>query len=405
MSGGTAETRVDTLRRSMIHDLREMAAIVSDPVAAAFDAVPRHLFAPEVSPEAAYAANTPVVTKRDPHGVAISSVSAAHIQACMLEQAELSPGMRVLEIGSGGYNAALISEIVGPTGSVISLDIDPEIVTRARECLDAAGYDQVVVELGDAEQGLAEHAPFDRVIVTVGAWDIPPAWINQLTDSGRIVVPLRVNGLTRSFTLERAGDHLVSLDYRLCGFVPMQGIGSYADKIISLDPAGVAVRFDGQPAVDVDALRAAVASPRVERWSGVTVGAVEAFDDLDLWIITEADHFGVLTATQDVIDRGLVSVGRAGAKTIISGGSFAYRPAARPSGDEETRYEFGVFAHGPDADALAEKYIELIRTWDRDHRGGPGARIEIHPATTPRTGLPPGRVIDKRHTHVVISWP
>lgn len=72
--------------------------------------VPRHLFAPEADLEKAYNAFNSVVTKRNQHGVAISSVSAPQIQAMMLEQAEISEGMNVLEIGSGGYNAALIAE-------------------------------------------------------------------------------------------------------------------------------------------------------------------------------------------------------------------------------------------------------------------------------------------------------
>ncbi|MGH8386158.1 MAG: hypothetical protein ACRESJ_11765, partial [Pseudomonas sp.] len=68
-------------------------------------------------------------------------------------------------------------------------------------------------------------------------------------------------------------------------------------------------------------------------------------------------------------------------------------------------FETGVYAHGPQAEALAEQYVELIRTWDRDHRSGPGARIEVYPAATPDADLPPGRVIDKKHTRVLITWP
>jgi protein-L-isoaspartate(D-aspartate) O-methyltransferase len=109
----------------------------------------------------------------------------------MLEQADLHPGMRVLEIGSGGYNAALIAELVGTEGAVTTVDIDPDVVDRARRYLEAAGYSQVTVVLADTANGVPERAPFDRIIVTAGVWDLPSAWADQLAVGGRLVVPLR----------------------------------------------------------------------------------------------------------------------------------------------------------------------------------------------------------------------
>lgn len=92
-----------------------------------------------------------------------------------LEQAGLRPGMQVLEIGSGGYNAALMAELVGEGGEVTTVDIDPEVADRARSCLTEAGYSRVTLVLADAEGGVPERAPYDRILVTAGAWDIPPA--------------------------------------------------------------------------------------------------------------------------------------------------------------------------------------------------------------------------------------
>lgn len=394
------------LREAMVAELRELGAIQSERVAAAIGTVPRHLFVPGEPLDMAYAPTRAIVTKRNEHGAATSSLSEAHIQAVMLEQAQLEPGMTVLEIGTGGYNAALIAELVGDTGKVISVDIDPDIVDRARDCLTAAGYDQVIVVLADAENGVPDHAPYDRVIVTAGAWDIPPAWSHQLADGGRIVVPLRMRGLTRSVTFEQDGKHLVSRDYRLCGFVPMQGTGAHSEHRIPIDGDRVVLRVDGKQPVDGDALRDALASPRVERWSGVEAGGTEPFDDLDLWLATAADGFSLLTATKEVIDSGLVTASaRAGAKTIVVGTTFAYRPSARPVDEDRTRFEFGAYAHGPDAAQVADELVELIRTWDREHRRGPGARIEVHSAETPHEDLPAGRVINKKHTRVVIAWP
>jgi len=394
------------LREAMVGELRELGVIRSDSVAAAVGTVPRHLFAPGEPLERAYATMTTLHIKQDEFGVATSMVSASDVQATMLEQAEIEPGMRVLEIGSGGYNAALIAELVGESGEVISVDIDPDIVDRARRYLAAAGYGKVDVVLADAEHGVADHAPYDRVIVTAGAWDVPPAWSDQLAEGGRIVVPLRMRGLTRSVTFEHEGDHLVSRDYRLCGFVPMQGSGAHSERVVALDGDNVSLRIDGEQPVDADRLRDALFGPRVERWSGMELGEGEPLHDLDLWIATVVEDFGLLKATKEAIDSGLVSKSTLfGGKTMVTDGSFAYRASARPIDDDRTRFEFGAYAHGPDAARLAEAYVDLIQTWDRDHRGGPGARIELYSAATPDTELPVGRVIDKKHTRVVISWP
>ncbi|MGH3579507.1 MAG: hypothetical protein ACRDU0_18390, partial [Mycobacterium sp.] len=90
----------------------------------------------------------------------------------------------------------MIAELVGDTGQVTTVDIDQDVVNRAQRCLSAAGYEKVNVVLADADGGVPDYAPYDRVIATTSAWDIPPAWTDQLAESGRIVVPLRVRGLT-----------------------------------------------------------------------------------------------------------------------------------------------------------------------------------------------------------------
>lgn len=87
-----------------------------------------------------------------------------------------------------------MAELVGSEGTVTTVDIDPEVTDRACSLLGEAGYSRVNVVLADAETGVAEHAPYDRIIVTAGAWDIPPVWVEQLADGGRIVVPLRMRG-------------------------------------------------------------------------------------------------------------------------------------------------------------------------------------------------------------------
>src|SRR4051812_12966537 len=246
------DRRAARLRTALADRLIAEGAVTTPELDQAFRVVPRHRFAPGLPLELAYA-NQVVFVKRDRSGVPTSSVSAPDIQAIMLEQAAIEPGMRLLEIGSGGYNAALMAELAGPGGEVTTVDIDADVAARARACLDDADYREVRVLTADAESGVPAHAPYDRIVVTVEAWDLPPAWMRQLTPHGRLVVPLRLRGLTRSVAFDRAGatgtgagagagggqagdqgtEHLVSRSARMCGFVKMQGAGHHADEELS----------------------------------------------------------------------------------------------------------------------------------------------------------------------------
>ncbi len=99
----------------------------------------------------------------------------------MLEMLDLQPGQHVLEIGAGtGYAAALMAHLVGETGQVVTIDLDEDIVNDARGHLKAAGIEHVQVICGDGALGWEEAAPYDRVVLTVGASDIAPAWREQI---------------------------------------------------------------------------------------------------------------------------------------------------------------------------------------------------------------------------------
>lgn len=160
--------RAAELRAELADELRAQGKIITRAVEDAIRRVPRERFMPDDTDLAvAYGFDNSVITKRDQHGVAISSVSAAYIQARMLEQAELRPGMTVLEVGSGGLNAAYIAEIVGPEGRVVSVDIDPDVTDRAAGLLEKNGYgNRVRVLVADAEHGVPDEGPFDAIIVT-----------------------------------------------------------------------------------------------------------------------------------------------------------------------------------------------------------------------------------------------
>ncbi|PIM71225.1 methyltransferase, FxLD system [Streptomyces sp. JV178] len=392
------------LRDKLVNELVAQQVIQTKEVEAAFREVPRHLFAPEAPLEKAYA-QTHLATKRDERGITISSVSAPEIQATMLEQAGLRPGHRCLEIGSGGYNAALMASLVGENGEVTTIDIDGDVTERALACLKNAGYPQVNVVRTDGEGGCAEHAPYDRTIVTVGSWDIPPAWVDQLADGGTVTVPLRMRGLTRSITFAREGDHLVSQSAKICGFVTMQGAGAHQERLLLLRGKEIGLRFDDEWPAEPDALNGALDTERVEVWSGVKLQRQEQFDTLQMWLATALDGFCLL-AVDPKLDTGLLSPqNKMACPAVVEGGSFAYLALRKLGAEPDPVFEFGAHAFGPDAAALADTLAEQIRVWSRDHRGGRGPSIAAYPAGTPDDRLPEGRVINKRHVRVLISWP
>ncbi|WP_257033863.1 hypothetical protein [Streptomyces sp. Ag109_G2-15] len=146
----TQEHDPSALRNRLVDQLLAAGHIRTAAVETALRRVPRHVFAPEVPMRTAYADDI-IPTRHTPDGRISNSVSAPWLLAVMLEAARIRPGHRVLEIGSGGYNAALIAELVGPTGHVTTVDIDPDITDRATRLLAAPGYDRVRALTADAD--------------------------------------------------------------------------------------------------------------------------------------------------------------------------------------------------------------------------------------------------------------
>jgi protein-L-isoaspartate(D-aspartate) O-methyltransferase len=224
------EAAGEDLRARLVEELRADGSIRTIGVATAFAEVHRELFIPEVVAERdleAVYSDEAYVTKKDAQGMPLSSSSQPGMMAQMLELLEPAPGQRVLEIGAGtGYNAALLSRLVGPTGQVVTIDVDPEIAERARRGLGAAGA-AVEVAVGDGRQGLEEGAPYDRIMVTASAEAIPRAWLEQLADGGRLVVPLRLDPDADAIQLipafVRRGETLQAVESTWGGFMPLHG--------------------------------------------------------------------------------------------------------------------------------------------------------------------------------------
>lgn len=212
------------LQKQLIDTLKEDKAIVSSRVEAAFQHVPRHLFLRHLPPEQVYV-NKTIPTKHSDTGEVISSASQPGVVAEILERLDVLPGHNVLEIGAGtGFNAALLANLVGQQGQVVSLDIDEDIVAGARDNLLNFGAANVRVELGDGRHGFEALAPYDRIVLSTSSLDVFPAWTVQLKEGGRLGLAMLFYKDEGTFVIfEKQGNHLRSCGGAGARFMPMRG--------------------------------------------------------------------------------------------------------------------------------------------------------------------------------------
>ncbi|WP_281369064.1 methyltransferase, FxLD system [Phytohabitans rumicis] len=410
MTENAAIDTCDVLRFGLADLLRTEGVVSSHLIDSAVRTVPRHVFVPTVPLRQAYADDV-VHTKRDSAGVAISAASQPRIVAMMLEQLGVEPGQRVLEIGAGtGYNAALLAHLVGDHGQVTTIDVDDDIVTGARAALDTAGCANVRVVLGDGAFGGPDDAPYDRVIATVGAWDVPPAWLEQLAPNGRLVVPMRVRGsITRSITFERAGDCWRSRDSEMCGFMPLRGIAADPRRTIALTPDGeVTLEVHPEQTIDQDALAGVLDRPRDEQWTGVCLGPQESAEWVWLWLAcTLPNTLSRMPLQPSAIDRGLVrSMFGWGTMATTDHGALAYLTLRDTNPDRDAGVgrvcEIGAIGQGPGGADLARRLVDEIRRWDREYRTRT-PHFAIQPAGTgdPITGQ---FVFDLPLNRLAVDW-
>lgn len=392
------------LRNKTVDQLKEDGTIVSPGVEAAMRKVPRHLAVPEASLDDAYSTYNAVITQEDEHGNHTSSVSAPQIQAMQLEQAAIRPGHNVLEIGTNGPNAAYIAELAGPTGQVTTVDIDPAPAARAERFLAETGCTNVNIVVADAENGFPKHAPYDAIMVTVGAWDIPPAWTDQLKRDGRLIVPLRINGLTRTYGFVREGDHLVATSAHVCGFVAVQGAGSHAQQAMQLPgDKGVTLHFDEGLPADPSLLDGVLDTVRAETWTGVTVANREPIGTLQMYLATNVPTYCSMSINSELATGAIGPTNLGFSMVAIDGPNFGYVVVRR--NPEKQNAEFGFHAFGPDGVGFAERLADIVRIWGKEYRGAPGPRIAVYPAGTPDDRIIGDRIIDKKHSRISVSWP
>lgn len=402
MDTDTTTLSPEALRREMVAKVCKAGYAQLSAVERVLLDTPRHEFLPDTDLALAYDPWQAVITHRFEDGRSSSCASAPWLVAAMLDQLDVQPGNRILEIGAGtGYNACLLAQLTGRADLVTTIDIDPDVTAKAKQALAATGYGDVHVITGDGGLGHGDHAPYDRVIATVSPWDIPASWWQQLAPGGRLVAPLRWRGQGRSVAFTYTDGRLVSDSLHLCGFVYLVGDGEgelagpiTADELVTL-------HWDRDQAVDLDALLGVLDQPRVTAWSGTTIARNESHDGLWLRLTVTDPRVCRIKVHADVPPAVCDPVAGWWRMALVDGGTLVYLTARRRESADDVRWELGAIGHGPNAGELTGYLCNEIRNWapDRDHRE---PMLIVYPAGTPDSELA-GPAIDKDYGRFVLT--
>ena len=221
--GSSAPADYDARRQAMMREVEAMVretrswlgtGALDERVMQAMAVVPRHEFVPMDFRDLAYA-NRPLPIGED------QTISQPYIVALMTHLAGLSPGSRVLEIGTGsGYQAAVLAELAA---QVYTIEIIPALGQRAEALLQRLGYANVSVRIGDGHAGWAEHAPYDAILVTAAPEQVPEPLLDQLKPGGRLVIPVGRQLSVQSLQLITRGAEqgYTTVNVLPVGFVPL----------------------------------------------------------------------------------------------------------------------------------------------------------------------------------------
>ena len=207
-----SEARFQAARRQMVEEQLRQRNIREERVLQAMATVPRHLFVPPAWRSQAYNDGPLPIGEEQ-------TISQPYIVALMTESLRLKGTETVLEIGTGsGYQAAVLSVL---TKKVYSIEIIPELAETARERLATLGYKNVEVIVGDGNLGWQARSPYDAIIVTAAAPEIPPVLIEQLAEGGRMVLPVEVGQEQHLLRLQKVEGRMIREDLGPVRFVPL----------------------------------------------------------------------------------------------------------------------------------------------------------------------------------------
>jgi protein-L-isoaspartate(D-aspartate) O-methyltransferase len=216
------ELRLKMVERDIVRE-----GIRSRPVVTAMATVLRHEFVPSKLHKQAYIDKALAIGFRQ-------TISPPFVVAYMTQSLDLQPGDKVLEIGTGsGYQAAVLAEIVK---EVYSIEIVSSLARDAKKRLKRLGYENITTKLGDGYKGWAEHAPFDKIIVTCSPENVPKPLVEQLKEGGKMIVPLGERYQQVFHLFEKKNGRLVQTKLIPTLFVPMTGL-SEKQRDVKPDPA------------------------------------------------------------------------------------------------------------------------------------------------------------------------
>ncbi|MFW6121258.1 MAG: protein-L-isoaspartate O-methyltransferase [Petrotogales bacterium] len=203
-------------RKGLVNDLLKGGYIKSDKVKKAFLEVPREEFLSNSLKTRAYV-DTPLEIG---YG---QTISAPHMIAIMCEALDLKKGQKVLEIGAGsGYHAAIVAHIVGEKGQVYTIERFENLAQIAQQNLKRTGFTNTTVEIGDGSEGLKKYEPYDRIYVTCAAPQVPKALVDQLKDTGKLLIPVG-KMFCELKLIEKEDEKISSKNLGGCVFVPLVG--------------------------------------------------------------------------------------------------------------------------------------------------------------------------------------
>ena len=395
------------LRKALVDQLRSRGQIEDPRVETAFRAVPRHLFLPEFPVASVYEDQGFITKSRD--GAALSSSTGPSPMAYMLQNLDLRLGHHVLEIGTGtGYNAALIAQILGECGNVVTVDIDRDVVDDARRHLSAAGFGRVKVKCADGGYGYPDDAPYDRIILTAGAWDISPAWREQLKPDGRLLLPLSIRGAHQGIVaFENQGDHLTSGNVRPTGFISLRGAFASPTVEVPTGPRGDTVIVGDQIDLDAERIYELLSGRFLDLASGVPVTWEELYG-LRLWLAAREPRtceFNDVDGPDRIIP--LFYQARNADQAICwTDGIIEERGIAvfhRDAGQVQP-FEILVRGYGTDRGA-AERLVGHISAWEAAGRPSiSDIRITMLPIATPYQPTDTEIVVPKRWNKLVVRF-
>lgn len=208
------------LREKMVSEQILKRGIDTPKILEAFNTIPRHLFVPPDQKKFAYS-DCPLSIGKG------QTISQPYMVALMTQVLEVSPGMHVLEVGTGsGYQAAILFFL----GAIVySIERIPALAKRAKSLFDSLGY-KIEIKVGDGTLGWPEYAPYDRIIVAAASLYTPPPLIEQLNIGGRVVIPLGQRFHQNLVVLHKLSKDRVK-EENICGcvFVPLIGEHGYKE--------------------------------------------------------------------------------------------------------------------------------------------------------------------------------